>query len=425
MKVIVIPIGSSGDVHPLLGLALELRDRGHEIVFITNGHFEPLARKSGLAFEALGTAEEYHQAINDPDLWHPTKGTKKALEWSMARLMRPSYLLIQKHHVPGETMLLGATLSLGARVAHEKLGIPLVTTQLQPMAIYSRVSPPKFPGMPAWAPPWLVNIMYGFGERFVVDPIVRPPLNEFRRKLGLPPVTSSIFVDYLNSPQLVLGLFPEWYCPPPPDWPPQVRCTGFPLYDEKGITALDPQLDAFLNEGSPPVAFTPGSAMRHGLPFFTAAAQACESIGRRGLLLTRYPENIPANLPAGVRHFAYAPFSQVLPRCAALVHHGGIGTMAQGFAAGIPQLIMPMAHDQPDNASRVERLGAGLSIVPQKFKGPAVAAKLRTLLETPSFSERAKDLTKKIAADTPIKNACDRIEELARKLGVLKEEALR
>jgi rhamnosyltransferase subunit B len=424
MKVIVIPIGSSGDVHPLLGLALELRERGHEIVFITNGHFEPLARKSGLAFEALGTAQEYHEAINDPDLWHPTQGTKKALEWSMARLMRPSYLLIHKHHVPGETMLLGATLSLGARVAHEKLGIPLVTTQLQPMAIYSRISPPKFPAMPAWAPPWLVNIMYRFGERFVVDPIVRPPLNEYRKKLGLPPVTNSIFVDYLNSPQLVLGLFPEWYCPPPPDWPPQVRCTGFPLYDEKGITALDPQLDAFLNEGSPPVAFTPGSAMRHGLSFFTAAAQACEAIGRRGLLLTRYPENIPAKLPAGVRHFSYAPFSQVLPRCAALVHHGGIGTMAQGFAAGIPQLVMPMAHDQPDNAARIERLGAGLSLAPQKFKAPAVAAKLRALLETLSFSERAKELAKKIAADTPIKNACDHIEELARKLGVIKEAAL-
>src|SRR3954466_3251920 len=149
MRVIVIPIGSSGDVHPLLGLALELCERGHDIVFVTNGHFEPLARKAGLAFEALGTAEEYHAAINDPDLWHPTKGTKKALEWSMARLMRPSYAIIEKHHRPGETLLLGATLSLGARVAHDKLGIPLVTVQLQPMAIYSSVRPARYPAVPA------------------------------------------------------------------------------------------------------------------------------------------------------------------------------------------------------------------------------------------------------------------------------------
>ena len=425
MKVIVIPIGSSGDVHPLLGLAVELRDRGHEIVVVTNGHFEPLARKNGLAFEALGTAEEYHDAINDPDLWHPTKGTQKALEWSMARLLRPSYLIIQKHYVAGETILLGATLSLGARVAHDKLGAPLVTTQLQPMSIYSGVKPARYPAMPAWAPNWLIRIMYKIGERRMIDPIVKPPLNEFRKKHGLPPVTGSIFAEYLNSPQLVLGLFPEWFAEPPSDWPPQVRCTGFPLYDEKGVTELDPQLDAFLNEGTPPIAFTPGSAMRHGLPFFTAAAEACRTIGRRGLLLTRYPENIPPDLPPGVRHFSYAPFSQVLPSCAALVHHGGIGTMAQGFAAGIPQLIMPMAHDQPDNAGRIERLGAGLSIVPRKFKGPAVAAKLRELLEMPSYAERSKELAKKIAADHPIKNACDHIEALARKLGVLKEGALR
>jgi UDP:flavonoid glycosyltransferase YjiC (YdhE family) len=339
--------------------------------------------------------------------------------------MRPTYEVIKKNNHPGETLVVSAILGLGARLANEKLGVPLVTTQLQPLAIYSRERPPLFPGMPRWAPPWMINILYNIGERAVVDPVVRPPLNQFRKELGLPPVKGSIFNDYLNSPQLVLGLFPAWFGEPAPDWPPQVKLRGFPLYDEKGITLVEPELDAFLNDGTPPIAFTPGSAMRHGLPFFTGAAEACRSIGWRGLLLTRYPENIPANLPPGVRYFSYAPFSQVLPRCAALVHHGGIGTMAQGCAAGIPQLVMPMAHDQPDNAARLERLGAGLHIAPQKFKAPKVAVLLRRLLEEPSFSQNAKSLAQKIASDHPIKNACDEIEALARKLGLLKEGALR
>src|SRR5271154_3598020 len=110
MKVIVMPIGSFGDVHPLLGLALKLRDRGHEILFVTNGHFEPLARKAGLAFEPLGTAAEYDHAIRDPDIWHPTKATKKVIGWSMSGLLRPSYEIIRKNYVPGETMLVSAAL---------------------------------------------------------------------------------------------------------------------------------------------------------------------------------------------------------------------------------------------------------------------------------------------------------------------------
>jgi rhamnosyltransferase subunit B len=419
MKVLVIPVGSSGDVHPLLGLALKLRERGHDIVFITNGHFEPLVRQAGLAFEPLGSAEEYQRAINDPDIWHPTRGTKKVLEWSMVGLMRPSYELIKKHNQPGETLILSAAICLGARVAHDKLKIPLVTTQLQPMAIISSEKPPQLPVVPPWAPKWMRRFMFWVGDHAVINPIILPPLNQFLRELGLAPVKGHIFSEYINSPQLVLGLFPDWFGDPASDWPKQLRMPGFPLYDEKGFTKTSAELEAFLFAGEPPIVFTPGSAMRQGLPFFSAAAEACKRICRRGLLLSRYPENIPANLPQGVRHFSYAPFSEVLPRCAALVHHGGIGSMAQGFAAGIPQLIMPMAHDQPDNAARIRRLGAGLSIERKHFTAPKVAELLKQLLEVPAFAQRAKALAKKFEGAQPIEKACDHIEELARKTGVL------
>ncbi|HYG76062.1 MAG TPA: nucleotide disphospho-sugar-binding domain-containing protein [Planctomycetota bacterium] len=414
MKILVIPIGSWGDVHPLLGIALQLRSRGHDVVFVTNGYFEPIARKAGLEFEALGTADVYRQALNDPDLWHPTRGTKKVLEWSMIELLRPTYQIIEKYHRPGETLVVSAAIGLGARLAYEKLKIPFVTTQLQPMAIYSNERPPRFPAIPEWAPPWLSRFLIRLGDVVVVNPIILPPLNAFRRELGLPPVKGKIFSEFINSPQLVLGLFPEWFAEPPSDWPPQLRLTGFPLYDEKGMTPVDPELKEFLDLGTPPVAFTPGSAMLQGLPFFTAAAEACRLLDRRGLLLTRFKENIPAQLPPGVRHFSFAPFSEVLPRCAALVHHGGIGTMAQALAAGIPQLVMPMAHDQPDNAARLRRLGVGVSIARKHFTAERVAAKLRQLLEDPLVLERARQLAKKFEGVRAIESACDHIEALGK-----------
>src|SRR5439155_17651208 len=105
-------------------------------------------------------------------------------------------------------------------------------------------------------------------------------------------------------------------------------------------------------------------------------------LGRRALLLTRFRELLPASLPSHARHFDYAPFSRVLPQATALVHHGGIGTTAQAFATGVPQLVVPFAFDQPDTAARVRRLGVGSSILPSAFTGERGALLLRELLES-------------------------------------------
>ena len=107
----------------------------------------------------------------------------------------------------------------------------------------------------------------------------------------------------------------------------------------RGFTRLGRFLAPY---GDPPVVLVAGSGNRQATRFFSAAVEACHRLGCRGMLLTRYAEQCPQRLPPGVRHFDYAPLSHVLPRPAALVHHGGIGTAAQGLASGRPQLVMPM-----------------------------------------------------------------------------------
>ncbi len=163
----------------------------------------------------------------------------------------------------------------------------------------------------------------------------------------------------------------------------------------------------------PPVVFTPGSAMKHGRDFFRVAIEACQRRGGRGLLLARYAAQIPSDLPAGIRHFSYIPFSQVLPRCAAVVHHGGIGTTAQGLAAGIPQLVMPMAHDQPDNAARLERLGVGHGLRPKRFQTPAVVQLLDELLNSSQVTARCREVAAWTRQGDPLGDACRVLEEAA------------
>src|SRR5439155_15601643 len=111
------------------------------------------------------------------------------------------------------------------------------------------------------------------------------------------------------------------------------------------------------------------------------SADACRRLGRRGLLLTRHRDHLPTTLPPGVIHVHYAPFSQLLPRCAAFVHHGGIGSSAQALASGVRQLVTPFTHDQPDNASRLKRLGVAAVIPARKYTAGRIAGALQMLLD--------------------------------------------
>jgi UDP:flavonoid glycosyltransferase YjiC (YdhE family) len=208
-------------------------------------------------------------------------------------------------------------------------------------------------------------------------------------------------------------MFPEWFAPRQPDWPAQTVHTGFPRWDEQGVTLVEDELAKFLAEGDAPIAFTPGSAHNHAHAFWKAAIDACQRLNRRGLLFTRHVEQIPKDLPASVKHFAYAPFSEVLPHCAALVYHGGIGTLSQALAAGIPHIIMPLAHDQPDNAARIKRLGVGDAVWPSKFRGKNLAAALAPLLSSSEVAQRCRELANRVIADDGIGKTCDVIEQCA------------
>jgi UDP:flavonoid glycosyltransferase YjiC (YdhE family) len=177
----------------------------------------------------------------------------------------------------------------------------------------------------------------------------------------------------------VLALFPDWFAPKRTDWPPQTVLTRFPLYDEGERMAPDPGVEAFLDGGEPPVLFTPGSANIQAARFFGVALEACGRLNCRGLFVTPRAEQVPPRLPGSVLHVPAAPFSRLFPRCAAVVHHGGIGTVAQGLAAGVPQLVMPMSHDQPDHGARLRRLGVGDYLYPRAFRAAAVSARLERL----------------------------------------------
>jgi len=236
-------------------------------------------------------------------------------------------------------------------------------------------------------------------------------LNELRARLGLSRLKRPMD-RWMYSPDLVLGLFPDWFAARQPDWPAQTATVGFPLWDPPSTPHLSKEVDEFLAAGEPPIVFAPGSANVQANEFFQTAADVCERLGRRGMLMTKYPEQLPKRLPPGVRSFGFVSFRELLPRAAALVHHGGIGTCAQGLASGLPQIVMPMAYDQLDNGLRLQRLGVGAIVPRKRFKPVTVSAALGPLLESAEVATRCRELASRCNGPASLSAACDRLEEL-------------
>ena len=147
--------------------------------------------------------------------------------------------------------------------------------------------------------------------------------------------------------------------------------------------------------------------------FFKESVKAARRLGMRAMLVTNYPEQVPPHLPAGIEVFGYLPFSEVLPRAALLVYHGGVGTLAQGIKARIPHLVVPHGYDQFDSGWRIEQLGLGRSIPQSRYRGTRVARAIESILQGTAARRRA-DYASRIDSADAVTRACRLIEGLGR-----------
>jgi len=413
MRVILTPVGSHGDVHPFVALGIGLKARGHSVTLVAAEPFRPLAELHGFDYAQTMPTDEYERLTRHPDLWHPKRSMHALFDPEVAAKWLPhGFEMIRERYVRGETVVAAGALALAARVANEVLGIPLATVHLAPVGLFSAANPPVYPALRfrSWWPKWFRRAVFRAGEKLIVDPLVGKLLHPFRDSHGLPRARR-LFTDWLNSPLRMLGFFPDWFAHAP-DWPARFRHVGFLRYDQADAHPVPTEVRDFLNAGEPPVVFSFGSAMRTGRAHFEAAVTVCERLGVRGLLLAKGRDQIPPNLPKSVLHAEYAPFSEVFPLAKAVVHHGGIGTSAQALAAGVPQLVMPMAFDQPDNGERLRKLGVARVVPAARFTPSRASAALAELLNAPTVPAACATLRQRLTATDPVADACAAIEEL-------------
>lgn len=416
IDVALVAVGTHGDVLPFIALGHELVARGHGAALAAPAPFEAMARRAGLAFQPLGTAADYEAVIREPELWHPRRGVRPMLDYAMSVAETACLWLGAVRADTREMAVVASPLAWGARIAQDLYEIPTATLHVMPFLIESRSAPPRLPGLPLprVLPARLRAYVNSGADKYAAGPVALPPLNALRARFGLDPVRR--LRHWWNSPERMLLMFPDWYAAPQGDWPAQAVQLGFPIVDRFGdIAVLPPELSAFLAAGDAPIAFTYGSAMRQGAAFFDTAVALCRRTGRRGVLLAPQAGQISGDLPPHVIHVPYAPLSALLPACVALVHHGGVGTVAQGLAAGVPQLVVPVAFDHFDEGRRLTERLLGTTIDRRLFRPGRAARALTRLLTDPRVARACAEARTRMAeGGDAIARACDQVEDLHR-----------
>jgi UDP:flavonoid glycosyltransferase YjiC (YdhE family) len=347
------------------------------------------------------------------------EGSRYLIEELLGPSVRQSYddLLAAVRADAGADLLVSHQLPMTAPIVAEITGIKWVSVVLQPMPFFSAFDPPSLPPAP-WVRrvtalhPSIAKALNRLGRRATRSWI--RPVMDLRSELGLAPAGHPLF-EGQHSATLVLALFSRVFAEKQRDFPPQTVVTGFPFYDAAEQRAADPDLLRFLEDGEPPLLFTLGSsAVWIAGDFYKTSIDAARALGKRALLLAG--EDAAAlrarGLPAGVMAVDYAPHSVVMPRALLSVHSGGIGTTAQALRAGRPMLVVPFAHDQPDNARRCVSLGVARTVSRRAYARARVVHELDRLIADPSYAARAADVGSAVAAEHGTATACDAIERV-------------
>ena len=425
MRIVLNTLGSFGDVHPYMAIALELQSRGHAPVVATTESYRDKIENAGLEFFSVrpNLPEPKSQ---DSDLMErvmePKTGARFLTEELIFPAVRDSYADLLAA-VKGADLLLTHPAAPAGPLVGRKIGIPWISTVLAPLSFFSAYD---MPVPPFWQ--WTSKLRV-LGPRFtklfldvMKSSYKARAVTTFRDELGLSDTGNPMF-DGQHSPLLVLALFSPLFAYAQPDWPKQAEITGFCFYDGSHQTPMPAELERFLAAGPAPIVFTLGSsAVWVARDFFAESIEAAQRLGLRAVLLVGDERNKPASLPEGMIALDYAPYQSLLPRASVVVHHGGVGTTSQGLLAGVPTLIVPFAFDQSDNAEHAWRLGVSRTVYRNSYRAPRVERELSELLERPEYRRNAVAVSNKLKQENGPARAAGLIENVLRRTSRRDEE---
>jgi rhamnosyltransferase subunit B len=410
-RLVITTWGSYGDLFPYIGLGRALADRGHHVRVVVPAYYAPIVHQAGLEMYPAGPDVDPSDRELIARVMDPMRGPEVLIrEWLMPLV--DSFFEQLLPAASGADLLVSHPVTFAAPVVAHVLKLRWVSTVLSPMSFFSVTDPPLVAVAPHLL--WLrrFGTVYGRLVRALADRVTRSwvaPVYRLRQAHGMTD-SSNPLLDGQFSPTMTLAMFSSMLGTPQHDWPAHTRQTGFVFYN--GSLTMPPELEAFLEAGEPPVVFTLGSsAVGAAGRFYEESAAAVERLGVRAVMLTGgFAENERAPSSRQLLMVPTAPHQELFPRAAAVVHHGGVGTTGQGLRSGRPTLVVPHAHDQPDNADRLVRLGVARSIPAHAYATGNVTRELGRLLGEERFRIRASEVAARVSREDGAAMAADAVE---------------
>jgi rhamnosyltransferase subunit B len=413
-RIVISTFGSLGDVHPKIALGLELKKRGHDVVFNVMEAFRE-------KFEILGFEISPLRPNLDPedrDLVRRLMDVKTGSELMFREILLPNLRAMYEDlskAVEGTDILVTGEVVLPVKSVVEKTGVKWVSTSLAPISFLSAEDPSVYPTAEflenfRFMPKFFHQLVLYAARKTFVNWF--GPYREFRRELGLSEDHDPMFGDKYSK-LLHLAMFSKVLAKPQSDWARSLQ-TGFCFYDgEQDLGSMPEDLNKFLDSGESPIVFTLGSAaVMDARDFYEQSIAAAKLVNKRAVMLYGIFNEPPKGLDNDRVGFDYAPYSQIFQRACTVVHQGGVGTTAQVLRAGVPMIVMPYSHDQPDNAARCKRLGVSETIDRNNYTAENAAKLLRKIFSNPSYKAKAEEARRIVNVENGTQIACDAIEML-------------
>ncbi|MEM0980439.1 MAG: glycosyltransferase [Cyanobacteria bacterium P01_H01_bin.58] len=427
MHVLILTLGSRGDVQPYVALGKGLKARGHKVTLCTSARFESFVTEHGLNYGYM--TDELLQLMDSTqgraimedatNLWEIIKATRQLSQqvaplqhkmlhdsWTVAQSAQPNVIIFHPKTYGGPHFA-------------EKLRIPAILAVPLPILVPTAEYPVmSFPRLPLGEPlkSWynrltyrVVNALFAFSAG--------KPIKTWRTDHQLPPQPKfDILHTQAGTPMPVLHCYSHHVAPEPTDWPDRVIASGYWFLNQQPTWQPSEALKTFLEAGEPPVYVGFGSLSgRHPEHLTQIVIEALQQAQVRGILATGWGGLSATDLPETIFKLEQAPHDWLFPQMAAVVHHGGAGTTAAGLRASCPTIVCPFFGDQPFWAQQVKALGVGSDPIPQKkLTAEKLAAAIRTVTTDPTMRQKAQVLGEKLRQEDGMATAIAFIETVGK-----------
>ena len=417
MRIVILAIGSLGDVQPCVALGLGLREAGHDIRIVTHASFEPMVSSYGLETVTVPVDPGVVLESEAGQRWLASGQNALSLVLTLLplvdRFVRQCIMECWRACIEAEAIIVSwIGFYLGCHIA-EKMRLPLMRAYLQPITP-TRAFPNAFVPTPVALGDQLNLTTHFLFWRFSWH-LLRPKLNVIRRELlDMPPLPlNALFWDLYSPYGMTLYGYSPALLPKPPDWSDRIYVTGYWSLNLSPDWQPDPALADFLEAGPAPVYVGFGSMKdRNPAASIELAIKALAGAKQRGVLLTDWGGISNSDLPDDIFKVERVPHDWLFPRMAAVVHHGGAGTTAAGLRAEVPSITVPFFADQTFWGRLLHKLGAGTRPIPRKQLSAArLADAIRIAVSDTTMRRRAATLGGQIRAEDGVARAVEAVNE--------------